>query len=114
MANLGDMTDQSLPTPIQAFIDATNAADNEAFVATFTEDAYVRDYGREFTGHKGAADWNRTDNIGVNMKFAFVGFEQTAPGAYEVTLNATSNRFNGTGKLRITLRDNLISRLEIG
>jgi ketosteroid isomerase-like protein len=108
------MTDQNLPAPIQAFIDATNAADNEAFVATFTEDAYVRDYGREFTGHKGTADWNRTDNIGVNMKFDYVGFEQTAPGTYEVKLKATSNRFNGTGTLRITVRDNLISRLEIG
>lgn len=104
----------TLPAPIQAFIDATNAADNEAFVATFTEDAYVRDYGREFTGRKGAADWNRTDNIGVNMKFAFVGIKQLAPDSYEVTLKSTSNRFNGTGPLRITVRDNLISRLEIG
>jgi hypothetical protein len=116
LVTLGVMTDQSIPAPIQAFIDTTNAGDNEGFVAVFTDNAYVRDWGREFNGHEGVASWNRTDNIGVNMKFELISCEATGPGpeSYALTIKATSNRFNGTGTMQITLRNNLISRLEIG
>jgi ketosteroid isomerase-like protein len=105
---------QQTPAPIAAMIEATNAADSAAFVAAFTDDAYVRDGSREFTGHNGVADWDRTDNIGVHMRFELLSTEPDGDDAYVVTIRATSNRFNGTGPMRITLRDGLIARLEIG
>lgn len=109
------MTQQTTPpAAIAAFIEATNSADSDAFVAAFTDDAYLSDWGREFTGHDGVASWNRTDNIGVGMHFEFVQCEETGGDSYAVTLTSTSRRFNGTGTMRITLRDGLISRLEIG
>jgi len=108
------MTQRMLPAAIKALIDATNAADSDAFVAAFTEDAHVRDWGREFSGHTGVADWNRTDNIGVGMKFQPITCEPAGKDAYAVQLRAMSNRFNGTGTMQITLRDGLIARLEIG
>lgn len=108
------MAQQTPPAPIGVMIEATNAADSAAFVAAFTDDAYVRDGSREFTGHSGVSDWNRTDNIGVGMRFALVSTEPTGDDSYEITIRATSNRFNGTGTMRITLRDDLIARLEIG
>lgn len=37
------MSDVSLPDPISVFIEATNRGDEEAFVAAFTEDAYLND-----------------------------------------------------------------------
>jgi hypothetical protein len=37
------MTENQLPSAIQNFIDATNRADSDAFVAAFTEDAYLND-----------------------------------------------------------------------
>jgi hypothetical protein len=108
------MTQQELPTAIRALIDATNAADSDAFVSAFTDGAYVRDGGREFTGRAGAGDWNRTDNIGVGMRFELIACEPTGKDNYAVRLKATSNRFSGTGTMRITLQDGLIARLEIG
>jgi ketosteroid isomerase-like protein len=66
------MTQAALPAAIQAFIDATNAADSDAFVAAFTRDAYLSDWGREFHGHDGVRAWNSTDNIGVHSHFEFV------------------------------------------
>ncbi|WP_116076825.1 nuclear transport factor 2 family protein [Asanoa ferruginea] len=108
------MAEQTPPAPIAAMIEATNAADSAAFVAAFTDDAYVRDGSREFTGHNGVADWDRTDNIGVGMQFEVLSTEPAGDDAYVVTIRATSRRFNGTGPMRVTLRDGLISRLEIG
>jgi hypothetical protein len=108
------MPEQTPPAPIAAMIEATNAADSAAFIAAFTDDAYVRDGSREFTGHNGVSDWNRTDNIGVGMQFVLLSTQPAGDDTYVITIRAASSRFNGTGPMRITLRDNLIARLEIG
>jgi ketosteroid isomerase-like protein len=108
------MPEQTPPAPIAAMIEATNAADSAAFIAAFTDDAYVRDGSREFTGHNGVSDWNRTDNIGVGMRFVLLSTQPAGDDTYVITIRAASSRFNGTGPMRITLRDNLIARLEIG
>ena len=107
------MTEQ-VPAAINAFVDTTNAGDTEGFVAAFTEDAYVRDGSREFTGHAGVREWDRTDNIGVGMHFDLLGCRAVDADTYLVTIRATSRRFNGTGDLQVTLRDGRIARLEIG
>ena len=46
------MTGNHLPVAIQNFIQVTNHGDSDAFVAAFTEDAYLNDWGREFHGHE--------------------------------------------------------------
>jgi hypothetical protein len=104
-----------LPAAIRAFVDATNRADSEAFAAAFTEDAHLYDYGREFHGRDGVLDWNRTDNIGVQARFDVID-ATTGPeeDSYVVTLEVTSNRYNGTGPMAFRLRDGLIADLRIG
>ena len=110
----GAMTEE-VPAPIQALVDATNAGDSQAFVALFTEDAFVKDYGREFHGQDGAASWNATDNIGVGAHFDLHGVRAgAAPGDYLVDVTVRSRRFNGDGTLATTIRDGRISRLVTG
>src|ERR1700745_2812651 len=108
------MTENHLPAAIQEFIAATNRADSDAFVALFTEDAYLSDWGREFHGRDGARAWNRTDNIGVQSHFELVSAEPgTTPGGYTVTLTVSGNGFNGTGPMNFELRDGRIASLRI-
>ncbi|WP_345751820.1 nuclear transport factor 2 family protein [Microbacterium rhizophilus] len=108
------MTDVALPAPIQEFVDATNAGDDARFAAVFTDDAYLSDWSREFRGPEGAAEWNRTDNIGVQAHFDVVDYASgDDDGEHVVTLAVRSNRFNGTGPLKFRLRDGRISRLVI-
>jgi hypothetical protein len=108
------MTESQLPAAIQDFIEATNRGDSDAFVAAFTEDAYLNDWGREFHGHDGVRSWNGTDNIGVRSHFELVSTEPgAAPGSYVVTLKVTGDGFNGTGPMNFELRDGRISRLLI-
>ena len=108
------MSIHSLPNAIQTFINATNTADSEAFVAAFTEDAYLNDWGREFHGHDGVRAWNRSDNIGVRAHFDVVSFESgTTPDSVTVTLAVSGDGYNGTGPMRFELRDGRIARLII-
>jgi ketosteroid isomerase-like protein len=109
------MTDAQPPAAIRTFIDATNAADSAAFAATFTTDAYLNDWGREFHGRNGVRSWDRTDNIGVHTHFDLVSVQPgDSPDSYIVTLTVSGDGYNGTGPMRFDLRDGLIARLTIG
>lgn len=108
------MNDSTIPEAVLSFIAATNSADDDAFVAAFTDDAYINDWGREFRGHEGVASWNRTDNIGAGMHFELVSTTYDGDDVFKVTLKAASRRFNGIGSMRIAVRGGLITRLEIG
>jgi hypothetical protein len=108
------MTDIELPDAIRVFIAATNAGDSEAFVAAFTPDAYLNDWGREFHGHRGVSQWNGTDNIGVQAHFDLLSAKQgPAPDSYLLTLKVSGNGYNGTGPMAFELRDGLIASLRI-
>jgi hypothetical protein len=102
------------PAAIQRFVDSTNAGDSEAFVAAFTTDAYLNDWGREFHGHDGIRSWDSTDNIGVQAHFDLLSVEGTHQlETYVAVLRVTGNGYNGTGPMTFALRDGLIARLVI-
>lgn len=108
------MTTDSLPEPIQRFIDTTNRGDSDGFVEAFTDDAYLNDWGREFHGHDGVRSWNRTDNIGKNSHFELMGHRPgEEAGSYVVTLRVTGDGYNGTGPMDFQLRDGRIASLRI-
>jgi ketosteroid isomerase-like protein len=108
------MTDAPLPAPIATFIDTTNAGDSDGFVAAFTDDAVLVDWGREFHGREGAAAWNQTDNIGRGAHFEVVDWQQgTEPDTYVVTITVSGGGFNGTGPIEFAVRDGLLSRMTI-
>ena len=58
------MITSNLPAPVSAYIEATNAFDVEAFMATFTDDALVNDHRNEFVGSGAIRDWARREIIG--------------------------------------------------
>jgi ketosteroid isomerase-like protein len=101
-----------IPTAIQTFVDATNAADSDAFVAAFTDDAYLEDWGRVFHGHDGARSWDASDNIGKQSHFVVDGAEHHGDD-WVVTVTVTGNGFNGTSPIRFTVSGDRISRMVI-
>ena len=105
---------RALPTPIAAFIDATNAGDSDAFVATFTDDGTLDDWGRVARGHESIREWDRTDNIGKESHFELVDIVADAgPDTYLVHLRVTGKGFNGTGPFRFSLRGDRIESVHI-
>ena len=108
------MPEHELPDPIREFVEATNAGDSDRFVAAFTEDAYLNDWGREFRGHDGVRNWDRTDNIGKQSHFDVVDVAQgDEPDAWIITVDVTGNGFNGRSPLAFTVRDGRIAELRI-
>jgi hypothetical protein len=110
------MTDlPTTPGAIQAFVHATNAGDTDAFVAAFTSDAQLDDWGRRFHGHDGIRSWDSTDNIGVQSHFELLDVTVGSQDAeYVATLRVSGNGYNGTGPMIFRLRDGLIADLRIG
>jgi SnoaL-like domain len=109
------MTDTPTPDAIQAFVDATNSGDTEAFAAAFTADAHLDDWGRSFHGHEGVRTWDGSDNIGVQSHFDLVDVQPgSADGEYVATLRVSGNGYNGTGPMTFRLRNGLIADLRIG
>ncbi len=103
---------EAIAHPIQRMIDATNSADTQAFLACFTADAYLEDWGRGFTGRDEIARWNQTDNIGRQAHFVALGSHEV-DGKQIVTLEVTGNGYNGTGDIEFTIGDDLITRMII-
>lgn len=103
-----------VPSAIAGLIEATNRRDRAGFLHAFAEDATVTDGGRTFSGHAEIAEWDDTDNIGVGMHFELVRVVTVADDRYDVTIDAASRRFSGTGTMHITLDRGLIRDLRIG
>ena len=57
------MTD--LPSPVREFVDTVNAHDEEGFLDAFTDDGYVDDWGRTFTGREAIKGWSDKEFIGA-------------------------------------------------
>ena len=58
-----------LPAVIETFINATNDHDGDAFISTFTEDALVNDFARNFWGRKQIKDWADKEMIEPKVTF---------------------------------------------
>jgi ketosteroid isomerase-like protein len=100
------------PAAVKRMVEATNAGDREAFVAAFTEDAYLEDWGRQFRGRDGVASWDETDNIGKNTHFEALGTRQDGE-AYVVTLAVTGDGFNGTSDFTFLVQGDRIRSMVI-
>jgi hypothetical protein len=111
---MSESLSEAVPAAIQAFVDTTNAGDSAGFVAAFTEDAFLSDWGREFVGHDGVAQWDRSDNIGKRSHFELLGVK---PGLgdqqFIATVVVTGDGYNGTSDIEFTVRGDKVSRLVI-
>jgi uncharacterized protein (TIGR02246 family) len=101
-----------VPSAVQRMIDATNAGDHDAFVAAFTPDAVLVDWGKVFEGRDGVASWDESDNIGRKSHFEVARVGRDGDD-WIVTLDVTGGGFNGTSDFRFELADDLIARMEI-
>jgi len=83
-----------LPAPVARLVAAINDADTEAFVAAFTADGYVDDWGRVLRGHDGVRGWADTDAIGQGAQMTVLTWERDGD-TVTTTFGWTSRRFNG-------------------
>ena len=88
------MADIEIPAPVQAVVDAINAADTEAFVAAFTTDGVVSDWGRVLRGSDGVRSWAGSDAIGMGARMTVLSAD-TEGDTTRMRFGWSSQRFNG-------------------
>ena len=66
------MTDAP-PEPVARLLQAANEHDTDAFLAGFTQDGVVDDWGREFAGAEAIRGWSDKEFIGVDVTLVVVG-----------------------------------------
>lgn len=101
-----------LPPAFRQMIEATNSADNEAFLEAFTDDAVVDDWGRTFVGRKGISGWNDRENIGVHSRIVVHGVTTDGPVSV-ATIDVSGSGYNGTGTFAAEISGGRIKRLTI-
>ena len=105
----------NLPRVLADYFTATNAHDVGAMVAAFTEDATVRDEGRDHAGVAAIRDWMKETIEKYDYKVEPV--ESSRSGSRAVVLVSLRGKFPGspiTLQYRFTLSGERIARLEIG
>lgn len=88
------MSDSNVPRPVQAMVDAINAADTEAFVSAFAPDGFVSDWGTVKAGSEGVRAWAASDAIGAGAKMTVLSAE-TEGDTTRIRFGWSSNVFNG-------------------
>jgi hypothetical protein len=101
-----------LPRPVQAVVDAANSGDTAAFLAAFTADGVVDDWGREFRGASEIASWSAAEFIGVAVELTIEGVERDGDGTV-VTAQVGGNGFNGPSHFAFETAGELVSRMTI-
>ncbi|MGS0560668.1 nuclear transport factor 2 family protein [Microbacterium aurugineum] len=88
------MSEAALPAPVQAMVDAINAADTEAFVRAFTPAGFVDDWGTVKAGPGGVRGWADSDAIGAGAQMTVLS-ATTDGDTTRIRFAWSSSVFNG-------------------
>ena len=100
------------PAPAAKLIEAANANDTEAFLATFVDDGVTDDWGREFVGTDAIRGWSDHEFIGKHVSLEIRNIEQHG-AAIVVTANVDGEGFNGPSHFSFLVDGDRVSRMTI-
>jgi hypothetical protein len=100
------------PTPVRTLLDAVNRGDTDAFLACFTADGVVDDWGREFRGAQAIRSWSDGELIGVRASLDVTGVVEQG-GTVVVTAQVGGDGFNGPSHFSFDLDGERVSRMTI-
>ena len=101
-----------LPGPVTAALAAANAHDTDAFLATFTPDGVVDDWGREFAGADAIRRWSDKEFIGVDVALEVEGVEASGDDT-TVTAQVGGRGFNGPSHFTFHVEGDRLTRMTI-
>jgi hypothetical protein len=96
-----------VPAAVQRLLDAANAGDIDAFLAGFTADGVVDDWGREFRGADRIRAWSDAEFIGKQVTLDVRAVERRG-GETVVTAQVGGKGFNGPSHFAFLVDGGLI------
>ena len=100
------------PAPIDILVGAVNAHDEQGFLDSFTDDAVVDDWGRQFTGRDAIKAWSDDEFIGANGTMAVTKVEERG-GEIHVTADWRSTHANGLSLFAFTVQGDKVAQMRI-
>jgi hypothetical protein len=105
------MTGQ-LPDPVARVLAAATSHDTDAFLASFTSDGVVDDWGREFAGAEAIRGWSDAEFIGVAVTLDVQEVTQD-DDVTTVGARVGGRGFNGPSHFGFTVSGDRVSRMTI-
>lgn len=102
----------TLPAPIGGFVRAINTANTSAFVALFTSDGVISDWGTEYRGADGIRSWAASDAIGAGARMTVLA-ATTDGDVTTVRFDWVSRVFTGQSDGIFTIAAGMISSFVI-
>lgn len=106
------MTTQ-IPEPVATLIRAVNGHDEETFLATFTDDGYVDDWGRVFRGRTAIDGWSTKELIGANGTLSVHSVTSADGGDVVVVGDWRSSYANGLSRFTFATAGDKIASMTI-
>jgi hypothetical protein len=103
---------EGAPAPVARLLEAANANDTEAFLATFIDGGVVDDWGREFAGADAIRGWSDREFIGKRVSLDVRAVEQQ-DDATVVTAEVGGDGFNGPSHFSFLVDGDRVSRMMI-
>jgi hypothetical protein len=100
------------PEPVARLLKAANEHDTDAFLASFTANGVVDDWGREFTGAEAIQRWSDREFIGVDVALTVTAVT-TDGDVTTVTADVGGSGYTGPSHFSFIARDGLVSRMTI-
>ncbi len=89
---------QEIPEPAASVIAAINDHDEDGFLAAFTDDGYVDDWGRTFRGRDAIHGWSSRELIGAEGTLTVESVSTTPSGSVVVVGDWRSRHANGPSR----------------
>jgi hypothetical protein len=103
---------EAVPEPVARLLQAANANDTDAFLATFVDEGVVDDWGREFVGTAAIRSWSDREFIGQRVSLEVRDIERDGD-ATVVTAEVGGDGFNGPSHFSFLLQGDRVSRMTI-
>lgn len=97
---------------VRAAIDAANKNDLAAFLACFTEDGVVDDWGREFRGAQRITEWSDNEFIGKKVSLDVTEVDER-DGETVVTAQVGGDGFHGPSHFSFRVEGDKVARMTI-
>jgi hypothetical protein len=101
-----------LPEPVARLLQAANDNDVDAFLAGFTAEGVVDDWGREFVGADAIRSWSDNEFIGKRVTLDVRDTEQRGATTV-VTAQVGGEGFNGPSHFSFTVDGDRVARMTI-
>lgn len=90
------MPHNKIPAVITNFVHLVNSGDVNGFLNLFTDDGYVNDWGRKFSGRDAIKTWSDKEFIGAE---GYLTIKDAEPDGHSFTYDWKSNYYSGPGRM---------------